>query len=254
MYRTIRALIVDDEISAINTLRGMLSMYCQQINVVGEAASVPEALDAAAALKPDLVFLDIEMPPSGSGFDFLKKAASVDFGVIFTTAYSQYAVQAINATQPWFYLVKPYSVSSLQKAVQIAEERLRDRQMLAEAQLSDSQGLTVTDTRKRTSVLRFRDILYCEADGSTSDIVVQQRRDRLEKHTVYRTLRELEAELPDASFCRTHHSFIVNMAHIKHYERTGRNGVIFLDNGEEVNISVDRMKYFVQKFEAFLLK
>jgi len=241
--KKINTLIVDDEIGAVNTLRGMLGEFCPAIQVVATALSVEEAVSAVARYKPELVFLDIEMPPFGNGFDFLERInRSNSFGVIFTTAYPKYAIQAINAVQPWAYLVKPFSVAELMEAVDVAAGKLYD---------SENQGIVIPDNRKGNRVLRIRDILYCEADGPTTDLFVV-RGEKIEKIIASRTLKDLEAELPESLFCRTHHSYLVNMLHIERYERTGRNGLIYLPMGMCVSISVLKMDYFEQRFAAFL--
>lgn len=247
----INALIVDDETGAVNTLRGMLGEFCPQVKIVGEANSVDEALRAVAQLHPELVFLDIEMPPFGNGFDLLKPFAQLPFGVIFTTAYPQYAVEAINTVQPWAYLVKPYRVVDLMAAVQAAGEKIQQKAIEPAGASPDKSGIIIADSRKGNLVLRTRDILYCHADGSTTDIMLL-RQGKSEKISASRTLKELEQELPMAFFCRTHNSFLVNMAHIERWERTGRNGVIHLPHGARVEISVQRMDFFVQQFTAFV--
>lgn len=241
--KKIHALIIDDEISAVNTLRGMIGEFCPSVKVIATARTIEEAVAAAAQHLPDLVFLDIEMPPFGNGFDFLNRTRKQHgFGVIFTTAYPKYAVQAIKATQPWGYLIKPFSVTELLEAIKVASDKLRD---------SDSQGIVIPDSRKGNQVLRVREILYCKADGATTDIFML-RHNRLEKITASRTLKDLETELPESYFCRTHHSFMVNMQHIERYERTGRNGRIYLPQNASVGISVLKMDYFEKRFAAFL--
>ncbi len=243
--KKINALIVDDEIAALNTLRGMLGDYCPQIRIVGSARSVEEAVQAVVQHKPELVFLDIQMPPFGDGFDFLQRAWKQGaFGVIFTTAYPQYAVQAINAVQPWAYLVKPYSVDDLMDAVAVAAEKMLS---------TDNLSIVISDSRKGNLVLRVRDIVYCEADGSTTDLFLA-RQSKLEKVTASRTLKEVEAELPEKLFCRTHHSYLVNMQYITRYEHTGRNGLLYLSFGNTIPISVLKMDVFEERFAGFLQK
>lgn len=241
--KKINALLVDDESGAINTLSGMLGTYCPQVKVVATARTVDEAVAAAAQWKPDLVFLDIQMHPFGNGFDFLQRARKKGtFGVIFTTAFPEYAIQAIKAAQPWAYLVKPFSVNDLVEAVKVAAEKLHD---------SENNSIVVTDNRKGSLVLRVRDILYCEADGPTTDIFLL-RNSRIEKVTSSKVLKEIESELPETLFCRTHHSYVVNMQHINRYERTGRNGLIYLPQGACVSISVLKMEQFEEQFTVFL--
>lgn len=241
--KKINTLVVDDEIAALNTLCGMLGEYCPQIKVVATVRTVDEAVRAATMYAPELVFLDIEMPPFGSGFDFLSKAyPEGNIGVIFTTAHPQYAVRAINTIQPWAYLVKPFSVNELLEAVDVAAEKLH---------IPANQSIVIPDNRKGNQVLRIREILYCKADGVTTDIYLL-RNGKIEKVIASRTLKDLEAELPESHFCRTHHSYLVNLQQIIRYERTGRNGRIYLPVDAEVAISVLKMELFEEKFGVFM--
>lgn len=248
--KKINALLIDDEISAINTLKGMLTQYCPQVRIAGEACSVGEAVQQILRHKPDLVFLDIEMPPYGNAFDLLKQTRNHEFGVIFTTAYPQYAVEAINTVQPWAYLIKPFSVKSLESAVKIAEEKIVEETVQG-AEQHERLGFFVNDSRKGTLVIRFHEVLCCNSDGSIVEITLL-RNGKLEKITTYRTLKEMEQDFADQPFCRTHHSHIVNMSHILRFEKTGRNGVIHLPNNLQVGISVQKMAEFEQKFEQYL--
>ncbi len=248
--KKINTLIIDDEDSAINTLRGMLGNYFPQIEVVAVATSVEEALLKAAQHQPVLVFLDVEMPPFGSGFDFLEKCPSRTFGVIFVTAYPKYAIKAINDAQPWGYLVKPYSVNELTLAVQKAEEKIKEKES-STAALNDEHALRIPDARKGNVVIRTKDIIYCEADGTTTDIFFQKDGKSL-KFTASRTLKDIEDQLPTRLFCRSHHSYVVNLAYVDRYERTGRNGVIHFQNGQKAPISVGKMEDFEERFLQFI--
>jgi two-component system LytT family response regulator len=242
------ALLIDDEIGAINTLRGMLTQYCPQVLIAGTASSVQEAVQVVTAIEPDLLFLDIEMPPLGKGFDVLEQCAPFHAGVIFTTAHPKYAIDAIKVAQPWAYLVKPYSVSELRAAVQVAENKLRIRgvSILDHAR---RQPLIVQDSRKGTLVLRSGNIVYCQAGGSFTDIYVLKN-DTIEKVTTSRNLGEYEAELPNLLFCRTHHSFLVNLLFVERLERTGRNGIVHLTvPGSQASVSVAKMEAVANHIE-----
>lgn len=244
------ALIVDDEIGAINALRQMLGEYCPQVQILGAAITIREAVSAAAALRPQLVFLDIEMPPLGSGFDFLAGCEEIDFGVIFTTAYPQYAIKAINTVQPWAYLVKPFSVKELREALMIAAEKIWLRNHAA-LHAAGKQGLVLHDSRKGTIVLYAADILFCKASGSFTEFYVF-RNNKPEKIMSSGGLGEFEEKLPATLFCRTHHSYLVNLAHVTRLERTGRNGVLHLANTDrQAAVSVAKMDHFFNCLEAF---
>jgi two-component system LytT family response regulator len=247
--KKIQAFIVDDEISAINTLKGMLDKFCPDVHVMGHASTVGTAVEQIGKLNPELVFLDIEMPPFGNAFDLIRQVKDARFGVIFTTAYPKYAIQAIRVVQPWAYLVKPYSVHELSEALDVAGKKLQE---LGLSEMEENQqGIILSDARKGNIVVRFQDILYCRSEHATVDVHIR-RNGQPEKVTTYKTLRELEGDLPDHTFCRTHNSFLVNMNHIERFERTGRNGVIHLPEKMQVQISVQRMADFEEKFHAFL--
>lgn len=246
----ITALIVDDEQGAINSLRQMLREYCPQVQDIHAAETVKEAITAAGTAQPDLVFLDIEMPPLGSGFDFLNGCPNAQFGVVFTTAYPQYAIRAINAIQPWAYLVKPFSVSELTDAVKIAETKILQQRAWAE-QIALRRGLVLHDSRKGNIVLRSKDILFCKAEGSFTAFWVTKN-EKIEKIIASGHLGEYEAQLPKSLFCRTHHSFLVNMMYLQRVERTGRNGVAHLTQSDyKVEISVSRMEHVAHHLESF---
>jgi two-component system, LytTR family, response regulator len=245
--QSITALILDDENSAIRTLRGMLEQFCPQVQVIAEASSVQEGMVAIQQLDPDLVFLDIEIPPLEKGFDLLKKLPGHRFGVIFTTAHPQYAVQAINDVQPWAYVVKPYRVADLVQVMNTVAEKIQSKTI---DQPTDYQGLIVSDSRKGNQVILFKNILYCHADSGATDIFYLQQ-DQIERAVSDQSLKDLEQLLPEQLFCRTHYSFIVNMQHILRYQKTGRNGVIYLPHQRKASISVLKMEQFEMQFRRF---
>jgi len=245
------ALLIDDEKGAINTLQNMLREYCPQIQVVGIALSIDSAIWAAKALRPDVVFLDVEMPPFGSGFDFLEKCHELTFGVIFITAYPKYAVQAINTIQPWAYLVKPFSVSELKKAVEIGlEKKLQQNNSILG--LAKQQRIIVQDSRKGAIMLEAGEIIFCRADGSFTDFILCKDQ-KITTTISSRNLGEYEDELSPLLFCRTHHRYIVNMDYIHKVERTGRNANIHLKNTNLIaNVSVSKMEFLSQSLERFM--
>jgi two-component system LytT family response regulator len=228
----------------------MLMQYFPQINIVEEARSVSDALYKVQRTQPDLVFLDIEMPPFGNGFDFLEKCPNPNFGVIFVTAYPNYAVQAINYVQPWGYLVKPYSINDLSKAIEKASEKINEAQFNNLAN-PETQGILISDSRKGNVAIKAGDILYCQADGATTDIFYQKE-GKATRFKASKTLKDIEEQLPYQLFCRCHHGFLVNLSYIERYVHTGRNGVIHLKTGAKVSISVGKMEAFETQFNEFL--
>lgn len=246
--KRINAVIVDDEATAAQTLRGMLAEFCPMVNVIQVANSIDTGVNAVEQYRPEIVFLDIEMPPYGTGFDFLRQTEHLPFGVIFTTAYPHYAVQAINDVQPWAYLIKPYKTVELIQAIHNAALKTSQLEALSN---NRHRGFILGDMRKGNIVVRFSDLVYCQAEGSCTAFYVLQN-GIIERHAMYRNLKEMESELPDSMFCRVHHSFIVNMNYIQRYERVGRSGKIYLKHETAVDLSAQKIDHFVRHFNQFL--
>jgi two-component system LytT family response regulator len=246
--KRINAIILDDEPTAIHTLRGMLAEFCPMVNVLQTANTIDQGVQAVEQYRPEVVFLDIEMPPHGTGFDFLRRTEHIPYGVIFTTAYEHYAIQAINDVQPWAYLVKPYKTVELIQAVHITA--VKTSQMEAQAN-TRHRGIIIGDMRKGNVVVRFTDLIFCQADGSCTIFHVLQD-GKTERYSMYKNLKDVESELPDTMFCRIHHSFLVNMNYIQRYERMGRTGKVHLPSETTVDVSAQKMDHFVRHFNHFL--
>jgi two-component system LytT family response regulator len=238
----IRAFIIDDEVSAIHILRGMLNEYFEDVIIVGQAVSFAQAINLLEQTDPDVVFLDILMPPWGSGFDLLQKIPDPNWGVVFTTAYPSYAIQAIQETQAWGYIVKPIRLSDLQLTMENVRSRL--------SRQPDVRRLIIPDQRRGNVIIRFSDILYCKAGGNTTEIVYLKEKN-VQKVVYSRHLGNVEEDLSGPAFFRPHHSYIVNMAHIETYRQTGRNGEILLPYKRKVPISINKMGVFEEAFRAF---
>lgn len=249
--KRISAIIVDDEDGAVQTLRGMIEAYCTHIHLVATATSLEQGIAIAHQFDPDLVFLDIEMPPQGSGFDFLRQTADLHFGVIFTTAHAHYAVQAINTAHPWAYLIKPYQASDLINAVQIAFAKMLESAEAKRTTASMPRGLLLPDLRKGQVVVHFTDLVCCFSEASCT-VFHYFDDNQIEQLSVYKTLREIEAELPAHLFCRVHHGAIVNMAYIRRFERIGRSGRLYLNGDLIADISAQKMDNFTQQFDLFM--
>lgn len=249
--RKIKTLLIDDEVGALLTLHGMLTEFCPQIQIAGEATSIKDAVRMVAEIEPELVFLDIEMPPF-NGFDFIDMTRQYEYGVIFSTAYPQFAVEAINLVQPWAYLIKPYSHDKLIEAVAVAGKKTQEAQAEKSTQeLSDHHSIILQDSRKGSIILRVRDILYCKSDGATLEVLAQ-RNGKNERYIFYHTLKEMETQLPESLFCRVHHSYIINLACVDRYELTRQSRIVYLNNGSAIPISIQKSEHFEQKIEAFL--
>lgn len=245
----INTILIDDEEGALNTLRGMLQKFCPSVNVLTEARSPAEAVEKIRQHKPQLLLMDIEMPPTGTAFDVLRQVEDLKFGVIFITAYPQYAIDAINVVQPWAYLVKPFSIVKLQEALSVAETKISGPS--APLPAPELAAPFLMPSSKSASIVKAVDIIFCQSDGAQVELFILQKGEPT-LITTSKALKDLEQELPAQHFFRTHHSYIVNFNHIRKIERTGRNGMLYMTNGMRVPISVQRMSLFETSMEAFL--
>jgi two-component system, LytTR family, response regulator len=235
----IRAIIIDDEKKARETIRNMVGLYCKNTEIIGEAGNIKTAAELIHDLKPDLVFLDIRMP-QGSGFDLLMKLEHIDFRVIFITAYAEYAIKAFKFSAI-DYLLKPVNPDELVAAVNkvqtlVEKENLNLR---LEAFMSNMDNIA-RDIKKivlRTSdsihVVNIRDIIRCEADGNYTCFYLLNEK----KILVSNTLKEYDEMLTPYRFFRTHQSHLVNIDHIEKYDKKA-GGVLVMKDRSEVPVSV----------------
>ncbi len=250
--RKIKTLLVEDESAALSTLKGMIEEFCPELVIVGEAATVSEAVSLSGSLQPDLIFLDIEMPPLGNGFDFIRLSKYKNYKVIFSTAYPEHALKAINETQPLAYLVKPFSVTDLADAVHTAINTILQppAKIVTER---EGRGFIISDTRKGNIVIRYAELLYCEADRAVTHIYFQRSSNSvLEKITANGNIGYFEAELPKNIFVRVHNSFIVNLSYISRFDSLSRSAVVYLNEGIIVPVSIQRLETFKHTFEAHI--
>jgi len=230
----IRVLIVDDEAPARAVLREMLSAEAD-VEIVGEAATGLEAVKAAADLRPEAVFLDIEMPKL-DGFEVLE-LLDPQVAVVFVTAYDSHALRAfeVHAVD---YVLKPYRAERLREALSRARARLGDRPdaaLLARAARPEGQYArrVVVKDGAHIHVIPVERLDYAQAQD---DYVAL----RTEGRTVLKTqtLGALEASLDPSLFVRVHRSFVVRLDRIRTLEPYGKNDhVAILADGTRVPVS-----------------
>jgi len=210
-----RAIIIEDEINVRAGFIKMLNKFCPEVVIVAEAGGVNEGCEVIQQSDFDLLFLDINLP-DGTGFDLLKRLENVPFDIIFVTAYDQYALDAfkISASD---YLMKPVSPIELKKSIeqlsQNKSQRGLTKQVLKERlntnyQQEDKIIIRNTETLEIVSV---SDINYCQAEGSYTSIYLCDKT----KLVASLNLKEYERLLQPYGFERTHHSYLVNLGHVK---------------------------------------
>ncbi len=243
-----KALIVDDEPKNIRILQGLLTDFCPQVQVVGEAQGADPAATLIRSLQPDVVFLDIEMP-YGNGFDLLDKVMPVNFEIIFITAFDEYTLKAFRYSA-LDYLLKPVSIDELKEAVEKAERKLQQRQI--NLQLEN----LLFNFRRQTNLQKIAvpwmdglifmplaEIIRFEARGGYSHIFARDQR----RFLCSRTIKEYEDILPEDIFYRIHNSHLINLNHIKKYHK-GRGGVIEMEDGAMIEVASRRKEEFLAKF------
>jgi len=222
-----KAIIIDDELLPGKLLEAMLEKYCFEISDVEVFTSALKAIEHLKENTYDVLFLDVEMPEMNS-FDFLKRAMLPnETELIFVTAHSQYAIEAIKV-EATHYLLKPVDQNELIVAVRRAHKNWEGR---VQVQNESSERISIYDGEKYV-IIDKADIIRMEADGSYTKIVLEGKPDILAS----RRLGYFEQKLPGNDFFRCHNSHLVNILHIKSVER-GKTGFIKLKNEEEIPLS-----------------
>ena len=243
----IRALLVDDEKHALVTLSHYLKSYpeIEILETIQDSRLAKERIDV---LKPDLIFLDIEMPFI-NGFDLLQLFDSYPFKVIFTTAYDQYAIKALklNALD---YLLKPIEIEELdeaikkyhQKEIETSQEQISNLAQFTMTQMADTLALS---TLKGLIFIKMDEIMYLSASNAYTFVVMKDG----EKHLVSKSLAVFEDVLKDNDlFFRSHKSSIVNLKYIKQYIR-GEGGELIMQDNANLVLSRAKKQEFLNLFK-----
>lgn len=243
----INALIIDDEQHCIDALAADLFRHCSNVQVLAKCTSAKEGMLAIKKHKPQLIFLDVEMPWM-NGFEMLEMLDHIDFCIIFTTAYDKFAAKAfrISAVD---YLLKPVDAADLKAAVQKAEEKITSsvgsmhiENLLHNMRQPVQQQKVALPNREGYEFTQVNDILYCSAEGAYTKIFLQGKRSLL----ISRTLGDIEEMLPQEMFIRIHHSTLVNMHAITHYHRTD-GGYVVMNTNEKLMVSKARKDALLQR-------
>ncbi len=240
-----KAIIVEDEANGREILRNYLSKYCEDITLVGEAATIKEGLELIQKHQPDVVFLDVEMP-FGNAFDLLDQVPERTFETVFVTAYNQYAMDALN-NHAAYYLMKPINIDELVKAVAYVKEIRQKENALEDRVLTSTlkrvDGKITLPQQDGFQVLNVADIVFCKADDNYTEIHLENK-----KILVSKTLKYFEDSLSDFPFARIHKSYLVNVNEVVKY-RKGKGGSVIVSNGKELLVSASKKKDFLSYFE-----
>jgi two-component system, LytTR family, response regulator len=245
----IDTIIIDDEAHCIDHLTGLLSIYCGSlIRVTGSAGTVEEGWRAILQLKPQLLFLDIQLREETS-FDLLNRFPVIDFDIIFVTAYEKYAIRAFKFSAI-DYLLKPVDPDDLRQAVTRLEQKRSKEETVKRFEtlfynLKSGPALPrriSVPTMKGLEFLPVQEIIRCESHINYTSIFLTSG----QKLTVARTLKEFEELLEEHNFYRVHNSHLINLAWIKSYNK-GKGGSVSMTDNTEIEVSTRRKEELLKR-------
>jgi len=242
----IKAVIVDDEPKAIQSLNWELTNFSNEIEVIKTFSNPEEAIAYLNTNTPDCLFLDIQMPTM-DGFQFLEKLTNKEFAVVITTAYDEYAIKALKH-DAIDYLLKPIDSDDLEVTIQkIKKHNLRtlnssnvEKVLLNFNDKLDKKKIVI-NTDGKLIFLNADDILYVESDGNYSTLFMEDA----QKIVITKKLKEVDAILPEHNFFRIHNSYIINLNKIKEFIKN--EGYVVMDSNHKIPVARQRKSDFLEK-------
>ncbi|WP_298485080.1 LytTR family DNA-binding domain-containing protein [uncultured Maribacter sp.] len=240
----LKAVIVDDEIKALQSLSWELTNFSKEINVVASFTDPFKALSYLETNTPDCLFLDIEMPTM-DGFQFIQKLQNKNFPVVITTAYNQYAIKALK-NEALDYLLKPIDTDDLEETiVKIKKFNAKNltvdklEKILLNFNSSTNTKKITFNTDGKLLFLESNEILYAESDGNYSTIFLTDG----QKIVLTKKLKEVNELLPPDTFFRIHNSYIINLNKIKEFLKT--DGYVILNSNHKIPVSRQKKSDFL---------
>ena len=241
---SIRTVIIDDEILSIDVLKWELEGLDHDIEIVGTASDPVKGINLIQKMKPELVFLDIEMP-NMNGIELIGSFEVVDFNVIFTTAYDHYALEAIKK-EALDYLLKPVQKEELERAIEKHLSKSNDQistkiQAIFENVIRNEQHQKIViPTAEGLEFIKISDILRCESSSNYTYIFLRNG----SKLLVSKTLKDIEEMIDSEEFRRVHKSHVINFNYVSRYLKS-EGGKIVMEDGSEVPISRNKKGEFL---------
>lgn len=246
----LKAVIVDDEDKAIKSLLWELSNFSEKIEVLKTFSKPEEALNYLKTTKVDCLFLDIEMPTM-DGFQFIEKLTKRDFAIVITTAYNEYAVEALKK-EAIDYLLKPVDSDDLDECLKKIQKHSKQTDLVDTSEKFEeillsfnrkfNQKKIIINTDGKLLFLDPSEILFIESDGNYSSINTVDDK----KIVLTKKLKEVNLLLPEDHFFRIHNSFIINLNKIKEFYKT--DGYVIIENNHKIPVSRQRKSEFLDQF------
>jgi len=248
-----RTIIIDDEEKARKTIISFLQLNCSDVEIIAQADSVQNGIKVIKEHKPELVFLDINLP-DGTGFDILNALDSIQFKLIFVTAYEEYAIKAFKFSA-LDYLLKPINpqelVQSVEKARKSIDQETFDvkyKTFIANySNQSNTDKKLVLKTSESIFMIDIKDIIRCEADGGYTTFFLNDGR----KILVSKNLKEYEDILLEYNFFRPHNSHLVNLNYMLSFEKRD-GGTIIMKDKSAVPVATRRKDDLMNRFENMM--
>lgn len=245
----ITAIIVDDEARSLDNLERMLSIHCPQVHILTSVNSVERAYQEIERLKPEIVFLDIDMPPY-TGFDLLRKYEEIPFEIIFVTAFDYFAIDAIKFSAS-YYIIKPIDKEELILAVEKIDKNL-NRTTVHKSNYFKSLNLEsqrldriLINSTKKSEIINLDAICYIKSDKDYSTFhLVSGKKITCSQ----RNLKDYEETLSDKGFFRTHKSYLVNLSQVESIDKLNGH-TILLKTKDCIPLSFRRRNRFYSYFK-----
>ncbi|HBK71504.1 MAG TPA: DNA-binding response regulator [Flavobacteriaceae bacterium] len=244
----LKAIIIDDEQHCVERISKQLSSYINIVEIIEVCMNIEDAKVAIESMQPDVIFLDIQIHEK-TGFDLLKQFVSIDFEIVFTTAFDSYAVNAFKFSA-LDYLLKPIDEDELNKTI----EKLKDKTSLKD--VSKKVEVLIHNLEEKTehskkiaiptvdglTFVKVVDIIRCQSDINYTHLFLVGNK----KITVAKTLKHFDSLLEQYNFFRTHNSHLINLAFVEKYIK-GKGGYILLSDGTHIEVAVRRKEAFLKK-------
>ena len=232
-----RAIIIDDEPDAVELLAIRLTQKCPQVDVVATCTSSVKGVAAIIELRPDVVFLDIEMPQM-NGFQVLEAVEGIPFALVFVTAYDKFALKAFRYSAI-DYLLKPIDSNELMQAI----SKIEKQKQTSKEQVSHLRNLYSNNSKvfpdkialpyqNGVTFVSLKDVIYCESDDSYTKFFLNDG----QHYLVTKSLKEIQELLEDRGFLRIHRQYLINLDHIKKFYK-GEGSYIIMSNNQSIPVS-----------------
>src|SRR5215510_8075935 len=243
----IRCVLIDDESNSLEMMEWLLKTYCPQVQIEAMCNAAARGIEAINKYRPDIVFLDIEMPHM-NGFDMLEQFDKLFFDVVFCTAYDQFAIRAFKYSA-LNYLLKPIDPEDLKETIRRIEEKKSTTPSKEQIELLfQNIKQSVKPTTQRIALttgdgmifVPTQDIIYCQAESNYTSVVLSGGK----KIVVSKVLKDIDEALSGPDFFRVHNSYLINLNQISKFVR-GDGGYVIMADGATVSISRSRRQEFM---------